>query len=183
MTWAQGEGQLAGGRGGRTGAIADRAWRHPARAGVEHGEDAGQAMSADHDRMVVVRGGGSGRRAADRGSEGHDPLDEGRSEKPELGEEAGHVPRTAAHVGEPARAGHLGEAGQQGPIQRLVVELVAELPVIGRRDGVVHRLHAHRDGVFISLHGATDATRRLRAGGRLSAGHRRGEHGAGTASR
>ena len=64
------------------------------------------------------------------------------------GEEAGDVPGATSHVGDRARTSELDESVQQGTVQRLAVEFVTELGMIGAGDRVVGRLHTGRHTVL-----------------------------------
>lgn len=63
--------------------------------------------------------------------------------------EACDVPWSAAHVRDRAPAGELDEGFQQRTVQRLALQLMADLSVVGVRDCVVRRPHPDGD----SLHG------------------------------
>jgi hypothetical protein len=64
------------------------------------------------------------------------------------GEETGDVPGATSHVGDRARTSELDESVQQGTVQRLAVEFVTELGMIGAGDRVVGRLQTGRHTVL-----------------------------------
>jgi hypothetical protein len=51
-------------------------------------------------------------------------------------------PGAAAYVGDHARTGQFGEGLKQGTVQRLAVQLVTKLVMVGAGDRVVGRLHS-----------------------------------------
>lgn len=59
------------------------------------------------------------------------------------GQEAGHMPGAAAHVGDRACPGQLGKGRQQATVQRLTRQLIPELVMVGTGDRVVGRLDAN----------------------------------------